>query len=67
MRDNPAIRLYRAIDLDQIKQPKQNVETKGLLAPKKRMQKDNVDSSQPFIRVIKHMQAINKKRNEING
>jgi len=67
MRDNPAIQAYNNIRLDEMPQPKKQT-LSGLLAPRKTsMEKAKAASNEPMARVVAHMSAIRKRRNEING
>lgn len=70
MKINPAIQLYKALNLDIENGSKEVSQAKGLLAPKKPMSQQMTDRNkarEPLNVVLQHMNIIRNKRKELNG
>jgi len=70
MKINPAIQLYKALNLDIENGSKEVSQAKGLLAPKKPMSQQMTDKNkarEPLNVVLQHMNIIRNKRKELNG
>jgi len=70
MKLNPAIQLYKALNLDIENGSKEVSQAKGLLAPKKPMSQQMTDKNkarEPLNVVLQHMNIIRNKRKELNG
>ena len=68
MNNNPAIQLYKALNLDIVNNSKEVSNAKGLLAPKKPMSQQTTDKNkarEPLNVVLQHMNIIRNKRKEI--
>ena len=68
MKINPAIQLYKALNLDIENGSKEVSQAKGLLAPKKPMAQQITDKNkarEPLNVVLQHMNIIRNKRKEI--
>jgi phytoene/squalene synthetase len=70
MNINPAIQLYKALNLDIENNNKEVSNAKGLLSPKKPMSQQMSNQSkarEPLNVVLQHMNIIRNKRKEISN